>query len=84
VALEVETRERIWTVLIFFSSNQYEYPADPECVLDDGADIMVSFADVDRGGGKAPDRHTQLLKHRRRRKREDRKRNSDRVDSVKE
>ncbi len=56
-------------MLCFFSSQQYEYPADPEVVIKD-ASVMVSFG---YNREKVHPRVQELIKHRRRRRRKGKK-----------
>ena len=52
-------------MIVYFSSAQYEYPADPEVVIKDAA-VMISFINNQK---KRHPRTKQLMRHRRRAKR---------------
>lgn len=54
-------------MIVYYSSAQYEYPADPEVVIPDAA-VMISFINNQK---KLHPRTKQLFRHRRRRKAEE-------------
>lgn len=51
-------------MVVFFSSHQYEYPADPEVVIRDAA-VMISYVNNQK---KLHPRAVQLMRCRRQRK----------------